>query len=158
MRLNCVESFYAFLLRFYSEGNEEEGRPATSSPHAGLATHGQAGCAQGPLQWAAASMRGCPRAWLAPAGVGSTCGQATRDNRPRQGRKGQPPAARPQGVAARCEAARGSLAARAAAYKGGRSFTGSARARRHRPCKATPPDREVSPEGSSACHKGGCPR
>ncbi|RWV76791.1 hypothetical protein GW17_00062486 [Ensete ventricosum] len=32
MRLNRVESFYAFLLHFYSKGNEEEGRPATASP------------------------------------------------------------------------------------------------------------------------------
>ncbi|RWW60882.1 hypothetical protein BHE74_00032082 [Ensete ventricosum] len=42
MRLNRVESFYAFLLRFRSEGSEEEGRPATASPHARPATHSQA--------------------------------------------------------------------------------------------------------------------
>ncbi|RZS13865.1 hypothetical protein BHM03_00045490 [Ensete ventricosum] len=41
MRLNYVESFYAFLLCFRSEGSEEEGWPATASPHAGSATHGQ---------------------------------------------------------------------------------------------------------------------
>ncbi|RRT53458.1 hypothetical protein B296_00019846 [Ensete ventricosum] len=35
MRLNNVESFYVFLLCFRSEGSEEEGRLATSSPHAG---------------------------------------------------------------------------------------------------------------------------
>ncbi|RRT61180.1 hypothetical protein B296_00027716, partial [Ensete ventricosum] len=41
MRLNRVESFYAFLLCFHSEGSEEEGRLATASPHIGSATHGQ---------------------------------------------------------------------------------------------------------------------
>ncbi|RWV89217.1 hypothetical protein GW17_00048641, partial [Ensete ventricosum] len=51
---------------------------------------------------------------------------------PQPGRKGQPPAARPQGAAARCKAIRGNLAARAAACKGNRSYRGNARARRHR--------------------------
>ncbi|RZS27845.1 hypothetical protein BHM03_00061373, partial [Ensete ventricosum] len=32
MILNRIESFYAFLLRFRSEGSKEEGRPATASP------------------------------------------------------------------------------------------------------------------------------
>ncbi|RWW61031.1 hypothetical protein BHE74_00031927 [Ensete ventricosum] len=41
MRLNRVESFCAFLLRFPSEGSEE-GRLATTNPHAGSTTHGQA--------------------------------------------------------------------------------------------------------------------
>ncbi|RWV77264.1 hypothetical protein GW17_00061929 [Ensete ventricosum] len=45
MRLYRVESFYAFLLHFRSEGSKEEGRPATASPHVGPATRGQ-----GPLQ------------------------------------------------------------------------------------------------------------
>ncbi|RWV81088.1 hypothetical protein GW17_00057526 [Ensete ventricosum] len=51
MRLNRVESFYAFLLYFRSEGNEE-GRPITASPHAGSATHGQA-AAKAPYKGAA---------------------------------------------------------------------------------------------------------
>ncbi|RRT35069.1 hypothetical protein B296_00047949, partial [Ensete ventricosum] len=42
MRLNYVESFYAFLLCFRSEGSEEEGWPAMASPHARPATHSQA--------------------------------------------------------------------------------------------------------------------
>ncbi|RRT38098.1 hypothetical protein B296_00054807 [Ensete ventricosum] len=42
MRLNRVESFYTLLLHFRSEGSKEEGRPATASPHVGLATHGRA--------------------------------------------------------------------------------------------------------------------
>ncbi|RWW23102.1 hypothetical protein GW17_00012674 [Ensete ventricosum] len=42
MRLNRVESFYAFLLHFRNEGSEEEGWPATTSPHTRPATHGQA--------------------------------------------------------------------------------------------------------------------
>ncbi|RWV77067.1 hypothetical protein GW17_00062161 [Ensete ventricosum] len=37
MRLNRVESFYAFLLHFCSEGSKEEGRLATASPHVGPA-------------------------------------------------------------------------------------------------------------------------
>ncbi|RRT66639.1 hypothetical protein B296_00031248 [Ensete ventricosum] len=41
MRLYRVESFYAFLLRFRSEGSEEEGLPPMASPHAGSTTHGQ---------------------------------------------------------------------------------------------------------------------
>ncbi|RRT71618.1 hypothetical protein B296_00003321 [Ensete ventricosum] len=41
MRLYRVESFYTFLLYFCSEANEEKGRPATASPHARPATHGQ---------------------------------------------------------------------------------------------------------------------
>ncbi|RWW61894.1 hypothetical protein BHE74_00031002 [Ensete ventricosum] len=80
---------------------------------------GATGCGQASLQGggqprpkllvgAAASMRGCPRAWLAPT-------------------------AWPHGVATRCEAARGSPTTRAAACKGGHSCRGSARTRRHRP-------------------------
>ncbi|RWW86970.1 hypothetical protein BHE74_00004224 [Ensete ventricosum] len=52
MRLNHVESFYAFLLHFHSEGSEEEGRPATASPHAVSTTHGQA-AAKAPSKGAA---------------------------------------------------------------------------------------------------------
>ncbi|RWV82386.1 hypothetical protein GW17_00056117 [Ensete ventricosum] len=32
MRLNRVESFYAFLLHFHSEGNEEEGQQGMTRP------------------------------------------------------------------------------------------------------------------------------
>ncbi|RZS19666.1 hypothetical protein BHM03_00052099 [Ensete ventricosum] len=42
MRLYRVKSFNALLLHFRSEGSEEEGRPATASPHAGTTTYGQA--------------------------------------------------------------------------------------------------------------------
>ncbi|RWW38905.1 hypothetical protein BHE74_00055818 [Ensete ventricosum] len=60
-----------------SEGSEDEGRSATTSPHVGPTTHGQVGCSQGPLQgggWPrlkplareAASMRGRPRPALSP--------------------------------------------------------------------------------------------
>ncbi|RZS10337.1 hypothetical protein BHM03_00041554 [Ensete ventricosum] len=52
IRLNCVESFYAFLLRFRSEGSPCKGQPgmATANPLAGVAGHlqGAAGCSQGP--------------------------------------------------------------------------------------------------------------
>ncbi|RZS22198.1 hypothetical protein BHM03_00054930 [Ensete ventricosum] len=71
----------------------------------------------------------------------------------RLGRKGLLPTARPQGAAAcgqtqvataHCKAARGSPATRAVACKCGR-------------WQERPPAREVPPEGSSACRKGGCP-
>ncbi|RWV91930.1 hypothetical protein GW17_00045741 [Ensete ventricosum] len=51
MRLYRVESFYTFLLRFRSKGSEEEGRPATTSPHAGPATHNQAAAKASPQGW-----------------------------------------------------------------------------------------------------------
>ncbi|RWW55594.1 hypothetical protein BHE74_00037756 [Ensete ventricosum] len=70
-----------------SEGSKEEGRPA---PMQGRPSRlqGATGCDQGPLQGggrprpkplvrAAASMRGHPRAWLAPAGIGNARDQAT---------------------------------------------------------------------------------
>ncbi|RWW45296.1 hypothetical protein BHE74_00048875 [Ensete ventricosum] len=45
MRLNHVESFYAFLLRFRSKHNEEEdGRPATARPPTRVVGHGLATC------------------------------------------------------------------------------------------------------------------
>ncbi|RWW19814.1 hypothetical protein GW17_00016104 [Ensete ventricosum] len=58
MRLNRVESFYVFLLHFHSEGSEE-GRPATTNPHVGPATHGQAA--------AKAPCKGAGRLWPGPA-------------------------------------------------------------------------------------------
>ncbi|RWW16978.1 hypothetical protein BHE74_00058914 [Ensete ventricosum] len=104
MRLNCVESFYAFLLRFRSEGSEEDGRPAMANPHVGSATHDQADC------------KGQSTTAKAPC-KGSAYG---RRHHPRSGRKGQPPAARPQVAAARYKATWGSPAARATTCKDGR--------------------------------------
>ncbi|RWV78327.1 hypothetical protein GW17_00060722 [Ensete ventricosum] len=46
MRLNRVESFYVFLLRFCSE-RSEEGRPTTVRPLVGVASLGQAPCRGG---------------------------------------------------------------------------------------------------------------
>ncbi|RRT31917.1 hypothetical protein B296_00056686 [Ensete ventricosum] len=40
IRLNRVESFYALLLHFHSEGSEEEGRPTTARPWPGPARMG----------------------------------------------------------------------------------------------------------------------
>ncbi|RWV81979.1 hypothetical protein GW17_00056558 [Ensete ventricosum] len=40
MRLHRVELFYAFLLRFRSEGNKERGWVATPRPSARVAGHG----------------------------------------------------------------------------------------------------------------------
>ncbi|RWV78711.1 hypothetical protein GW17_00060271 [Ensete ventricosum] len=41
MRLNCVESFYAFLLRFHNKGSEEVGRPPTAKPRPRPPTRGR---------------------------------------------------------------------------------------------------------------------
>ncbi|RRT68347.1 hypothetical protein B296_00012516 [Ensete ventricosum] len=86
MRLYRVESFYVFLLHFRSKGSEEEGRPATASPHAGLATHSQAatkapykgevGCGQGQPEREASGARKGRRLWAEapPAGAVATRG------------------------------------------------------------------------------------
>ncbi|RWV87360.1 hypothetical protein BHE74_00052374 [Ensete ventricosum] len=86
MRLNRVESFYAFFLRFRSEGNKEEGWPATASPHVGLATHGQAaaGCGQGQLAREVGAAR-----------KGGTCCSTLKGGRVYGVRKGLPPVASP---------------------------------------------------------------
>ncbi|RRT41701.1 hypothetical protein B296_00043157 [Ensete ventricosum] len=54
MRLNRIEPFYVFLLHFRSERSEER-LLATARPPLG------------------SIVRGRPRAWLAPIGVGSAC-------------------------------------------------------------------------------------
>ncbi|RWW50529.1 hypothetical protein BHE74_00043200 [Ensete ventricosum] len=54
MRLNRVESFYAFLLCFHSEGNEEEGQPGMARQAAAKAPlQGGGRLRPGPLQGAA---------------------------------------------------------------------------------------------------------
>ncbi|RRT85879.1 hypothetical protein B296_00003194 [Ensete ventricosum] len=83
MRLNHVESFYAFLLYFCNEGSVEEGWPATASPHVGSATHGQA-AAKAPNKGAAGCDQGQPAREVSAARRGS--------NQP-QGR--QPPTGTP---------------------------------------------------------------
>ncbi|RZS23016.1 hypothetical protein BHM03_00055857 [Ensete ventricosum] len=72
MRLNHVESFYAFLLRFRSEDNEEEGQPGMARPFA----KGAVGCGQAPCKG------------RSPAGATA----ARRHDRLRPARKGLPPA------------------------------------------------------------------
>ncbi|RZS22860.1 hypothetical protein BHM03_00055690 [Ensete ventricosum] len=71
MRLNRVESFYAFLLRFRSEGSEEKGRPATASPHVAPATHGQA-AAKAPCKGATDCGQGQPAREAGAARSGSS--------------------------------------------------------------------------------------
>ncbi|RRT66406.1 hypothetical protein B296_00002601 [Ensete ventricosum] len=60
MRLNRVESFYAFLLCFHNEDNEEEGWPTTTSPHVGPARPRPRPLARGWLATARASPQGRP--------------------------------------------------------------------------------------------------
>ncbi|RWV86554.1 hypothetical protein GW17_00051545 [Ensete ventricosum] len=117
MRLNRVEIFYAFLLRFYSEA----------------ARKGVAGHNQSPLQGKPA------RKGQLPAGVATPIG----GDRLRSGRKCRLPAARLQGAAPRLRLPLVRVAT-------GRS------GRRHS-CKAARPAREVLPESSGACRKGGYP-
>ncbi|RZS06993.1 hypothetical protein BHM03_00037750 [Ensete ventricosum] len=56
MRLNYVESFYAFLLCFYSKHSDERGQSTVAGPFVGVAGHGLAtckrvaGCCQSPMQ------------------------------------------------------------------------------------------------------------
>ncbi|RWW41308.1 hypothetical protein BHE74_00053214 [Ensete ventricosum] len=82
MRLNRVESFYAFLLRFRSEGSPCKGQPsmATASPLARAAGHLQGGGRLPPRpahkgaalahgQIARAAVRGWPAAVRRPQGA-----------------------------------------------------------------------------------------
>ncbi|RWW81725.1 hypothetical protein BHE74_00009856 [Ensete ventricosum] len=99
MRLNHVESFYAFLLRFHSEGNKEEGQQGMARPPAwGWALQqrppckatvdcGQAPCKER-LPVEAAACKGWP-----PAGAVA----AREHNQPRPARKGRLLATLPQG-------------------------------------------------------------
>ncbi|RWW46475.1 hypothetical protein BHE74_00047595 [Ensete ventricosum] len=64
MRLHRVELFYAFLLRFRSEGNKERGWVATPRPSARVAGHGQATC-MGGQPWPS-HLQGGDRLWLRP--------------------------------------------------------------------------------------------
>ncbi|RWV83073.1 hypothetical protein GW17_00055368 [Ensete ventricosum] len=82
MRLNRVESFYAFLSRFRSEGNKEEGQQGMARPLA----RGRLAPSKAPLQ------RG-GRLRLNPLQ-----GAATRRGNSRP--QARPTAARPQGAAA----------------------------------------------------------
>ncbi|RWV79686.1 hypothetical protein GW17_00059145 [Ensete ventricosum] len=79
MRLNHVESFYSFLLRYYSE-RCEEGQPATAKPPAGgrPPARGSRHQAHAPMARTAASKRGRSRAWLPPIGVVPTGVGSTR--------------------------------------------------------------------------------
>ncbi|RWV82967.1 hypothetical protein GW17_00055490, partial [Ensete ventricosum] len=133
---------------------KEGGRPrlsplqgwlATASSSAGAASHGQPPCKAGRPRTCRLRPRPPARGWLAtakapcrgsrqhaqpPVGMAGACG---RRQRPQLGHKGQPPAARPEWAAARCEARKGNPMAKATACKGDRSCRGSARARWHRP-------------------------
>ncbi|RWW54691.1 hypothetical protein BHE74_00038714 [Ensete ventricosum] len=130
MRLNRVESFYAFLLHFRSEGSPSKGQPgmAMASPLQGRSTtcKGVAGCGQAPY-------KGWPAAAKAPCKGATGCGQASCKGRPpvgaatrkwrppagavvarghdrlRLARKGLSPAARPQGATAHGAPAKGTL-------------------------------------------------
>ncbi|RWW73771.1 hypothetical protein BHE74_00018313 [Ensete ventricosum] len=99
MRLNRVESFYAFLLHFCRERSEEE-RPAMVRPPAGVASHGQATC-RGGQPWSG-YLQGWPAMAKSPVGAathgqaptGATgCGQGPRKGgRTWPAHKGQSPA------------------------------------------------------------------
>ncbi|RWW02922.1 hypothetical protein BHE74_00029200 [Ensete ventricosum] len=108
MRLNRVASFYPFLLCFRNEVSEEEGQPATASPHAGPVAHGKAtakapckgatGCSQGqPIREASGARKGRQLPiGVALAGKSATCGHsrlqrsACKGGRLQDARKGLP--------------------------------------------------------------------
>ncbi|RZS29311.1 hypothetical protein BHM03_00063023 [Ensete ventricosum] len=100
MRLNRVESFYAFAARTAGKRGGQpwlapmQGRPHTARPAAAKAPYkGATGHGQNPLAGAVASRCDRPWAWLAPvwatpAGVGRARAQAAGGGCPQQGRKG----------------------------------------------------------------------
>ncbi|RZS14568.1 hypothetical protein BHM03_00046280 [Ensete ventricosum] len=86
MRLNRVESFYAFLLRFRSEGSPCKGQPGmvTASPLAGAADNSQGPTARGRLAVARPPTKGDrPQGQQSLAGT-TGCGQpaASRGGHP----------------------------------------------------------------------------
>ncbi|RRT62140.1 hypothetical protein B296_00015690 [Ensete ventricosum] len=93
MRLNRVELFYAFMLHFYNEGNEEKGRLAMANPPCRPATHGQAGCNQGP------PTRGWPPARAAAHKRVSDYGRGASRKAACEQKHRPLPAASPQGAA-----------------------------------------------------------
>ncbi|RWW19823.1 hypothetical protein GW17_00016086 [Ensete ventricosum] len=85
-------------------GSEEEGQPATASPHVGSATHSQAECKGQPTTVkcpckGATSHGQSPLQGQSPAGMAGACRGGTygRRQHPQPGRRGQLPAVRPQG-------------------------------------------------------------
>ncbi|RWV87610.1 hypothetical protein GW17_00050374 [Ensete ventricosum] len=146
MRLNHVESFYAFLMHFRSEGSRCKGQPglATASPLAGATGHLQGG-ARPPATGGPPAVAVDPRARTAaarpqgPAAHGATA----RGSCLRPSRRWRLPAARPQGAA--------SLPG--LPLSGAAANRGSAHARRRRqPARCHP--KAATP----ACRRGGCPR
>ncbi|RWW17786.1 hypothetical protein GW17_00018265 [Ensete ventricosum] len=116
-----------------------KGQPAAAkAPCRGAAGHGQNPLARATSpQGATTSRRDRPRAWLAPASVGSARGQAAGGGCPLQGSKGQP---RGKGCRLQGRPLAGAVLAGAAPAQGS---------------VARP---QVPLEGSSACRWGDCPR
>ncbi|RRT31678.1 hypothetical protein B296_00049157, partial [Ensete ventricosum] len=122
------------IVAAFSRRRPRGGGAASHGQTPGPTTHGQAGCSQGPLQ---GGSRPRPKPLARAAASMHCCPRAWLALE----------GAVPMGIgSASSQAARGSSAARATACNGGRSR------------KVAPPTREVPPEGSSACCKGGCPR
>ncbi|RWW42056.1 hypothetical protein BHE74_00052420 [Ensete ventricosum] len=99
MRLNCVESFYAFLLLFRSEGSPYKGQPgiATASRLVGAVGHQQGGGrlqptppVKGATDCGQAPCKGGHPQWLQPRVHEAARGQAAGGGCPLQGRKRQP--------------------------------------------------------------------
>ncbi|RWV97291.1 hypothetical protein GW17_00039936 [Ensete ventricosum] len=102
MRLYRIESFYAFLLRFRSGGEEEEGRPATHDQATAKAssqrvTSHRGSSPQGERLRARRARKGGNRSQCG-ARKGSSCRVThASGGRQRSTRKGLPPATRLQG-------------------------------------------------------------
>ncbi|RWV90851.1 hypothetical protein GW17_00046910 [Ensete ventricosum] len=112
IKLNRIESFYAFLLHFCNKRNKDRGQPAMARPYAGVADHGLAtctratDCSQGPLQRSDRlrprplakgrldAARASPQG-LSPIVAAAACGH---NHLQRGARKERPPATSPQGT------------------------------------------------------------
>ncbi|RZS28683.1 hypothetical protein BHM03_00062317 [Ensete ventricosum] len=84
MRLNRVESFYAFLLHFHSEDNEEEGQQGMAQP-----------LAKGRLAAARPPARGGHPQGQQPSAGTTDCGQTARGGCPWRAYKGRPTRGQP---------------------------------------------------------------
>ncbi|RWW41139.1 hypothetical protein BHE74_00053389 [Ensete ventricosum] len=102
MRLKCVESFYAFLLRFRSKSSKEKGRPTIARPSARATDHDHTPC-RGDRPWLD-HLQGW-QATASPLVRAVGCSQGCVGSC--QQKEVVPPATKPQGPTGTCQPARG---------------------------------------------------
>ncbi|RZS22926.1 hypothetical protein BHM03_00055763 [Ensete ventricosum] len=155
MRLNRIESFYAFLLHFLSEGSPFKGQPgmATTNPLAGAASYSQAPPARGRPAAARPPARGDRLQPRPPCRGAAGCGQAPCKGRPTAAPMQRGGRLRP-GPARMCVArARGQTAGATARGwpTAARLPQGAAAARGHATGVATNGLQTASPQGAVDC-------